>query len=121
MPLIDFGHLHFGENKVQEAMDKWSKIKSENDKIKLHLIGKLQTNKAKLAVNLFDFIHSLDRKKLANKISNEQQKINKNVKFFIQVNWVMKIKNLASKKNVETRFFICKTSLNLNINVPTLL
>ena len=86
MPLINFGHLDYGENRVQEAVEKWSKIKSENDKIKLHLIGKLQTNKAKLAVNLFDFIHSLDGEKLANKISNEQQKINKSVKLFIQVN-----------------------------------
>ena len=116
MPLINFGHLDYGENRVQEAVEKWSKIKSENDKIKLHLIGKLQTNKAKLAVNLFDFIHSLDGEKLANKISNEQQKINKSVKLFIQVNLGNEDqKSGIEPKNVETFFKYCKTSLNLNI------
>ena len=116
MPLINFGHLDYGENRVQEAVEKWSKIKSENDKIKLHLIGKLQTNKAKLAVNLFDFIHSLDGEKLANKISNEQQKINKSVKLFIQVNLGNEDqKSGIEPKNVETFFKYFKTSLNLNI------
>ena len=86
LPLIEYGHLDFGENKVQEAIEKWSKIKSDNNNIKLHLIGGLQTNKVKLAVKLFDYIHSVDSEKLAKKISDEQQKQNKKVKVFIQVN-----------------------------------
>ena len=73
-PLIEHGHLDFGENKVQEAIDKWSDVKLNNNDIKLHLIGGLQTNKVKLAVKLFDYIHSVDSEKLAKKISNEQQK-----------------------------------------------
>ena len=79
-PLIDHGHLDFGENKVQEAIEKWSDIKSSNKNIKLHLIGGLQTNKVKLAVQLFDYIHSVDSEKLAKKISDEQNKINKKIK-----------------------------------------
>ena len=83
--LIDHGHKHFGENKVQEAMDKWSDIK-EKFGIKLHMVGKLQTNKVKQAVRIFDFIHSIDSEKLAQKVANEQKKINKNIKIFIQIN-----------------------------------
>ena len=86
LPLIDYGHLDFGENKVQEAIDKWSKVKLENNKIQLHLIGKLQTNKVKFAVEIFDYIHSLDSIKLAKKISDEQTKKSKRIKIFIQVN-----------------------------------
>ena len=86
LPLIEYGHLDFGENKVQEAIEKWSDIKLNNNNIKLHLIGGLQTNKVKLAVKLFDYIHSVDSEKLAKKISDEQQKQNKKVKVFIQVN-----------------------------------
>ena len=86
LPLLEFGHIDFGENKVQEAVDKWTKIKKENPKIKLHMIGKLQTNKVKLAVQLFDYIHSVDSEKLAKKIADEQLKINKKVKVFLQVN-----------------------------------
>ena len=86
MPLIDYGHEDFGENKVQEATDKWSNIKLKNNKIKMHLIGKLQTNKVKHALKIFDYIHSLDSMKLANKISTEQKKINKKPKIFIQIN-----------------------------------
>ena len=86
LPLIKFGHIHFGENKVQEAISKWSKIKLENHKIKLHLIGKLQTNKVKFAVEIFDYIHSLDSIKLAKKIADEQVKKSKKLKIFIQVN-----------------------------------
>ena len=74
MPLIDFGHIHYGENKVQEAVDKWSIYKKKNNKIKLHMIGRLQSNKVKLAVSLFDFIHSVDSSKLVKKISEEQKK-----------------------------------------------
>ena len=73
-PLIEFGHTNFGENQVQEAVKKWSNIKRQNDKIKLHMIGKLQTNKVKYAIPLFDYIHSLDNLKLAEKISSEQKK-----------------------------------------------
>ncbi len=84
--LINFGHQHYGENKVQEAMDKWANIKERNKLIKLHMIGKLQTNKVKSAVKIFDYIHSVDNNKLAKKISEENSKQNKNVKIFIQVN-----------------------------------
>ncbi len=85
-PAIDHGHLHFGENKVQEALEKWTEIKEKNRSIKLHLIGKLQTNKVKYCLPLFDFIHSLDNIKLADKIANEQIKKNFKPKLFIQVN-----------------------------------
>ena len=86
IPLIEHGHLHFGENKVQEAIDKWTIIKQKNSQIKLHMIGKLQTNKVKYAVKLFDYIHSVDSEKLAKKILEEQNKINRKIKIFIQVN-----------------------------------
>ena len=85
-PLIEFGHIHFGENKVQEAVEKWRVVKEKNSQIKLHMIGKLQTNKVKYAVKLFDYIHSVDSKKLAKKISIEQTKENKKIKIFLQVN-----------------------------------
>ena len=85
-PLIENGHIDFGENKVQEAIDKWSKIKKDNQNIKLHMIGRLQTNKVKYAVTLFDYIHSLDSLRLAKKISEEQKKIKKKLKIFIQIN-----------------------------------
>ena len=86
LPLIDQGHIDYGENKVQEAAEKWTEIKKTNSKIKLHMIGKLQTNKVKLAVQIFDYIHSVDSKKLAKKIADEQNKINKKTKIFLQVN-----------------------------------
>ena len=86
LPLIDHGHIDFGENKVQEAVEKWTEIKKINPKIKLHMIGKLQTNKVKFAVKLFDYIHSVDSEKLAKKIADEQKKINKKIKIFLQVN-----------------------------------
>ena len=85
-PLIDHGHNHFGENKVQEAISKWSNVKRENKHINLHMIGKLQSNKAKDAVKIFDFIHSLDNQKLANVLAKHQFNLNKNLKYFIQVN-----------------------------------
>ena len=84
--MIEYGHLDYGENKVQEAIDKWSEIKIKKPQIKLHLIGKLQTNKVKFAIRIFDYIHSVDSIKLAKKISDEQNKQNKKVKIFIQVN-----------------------------------
>tara|TARA_B100000902_G_scaffold397609_1_gene461913 strand:- start:736 stop:1395 length:660 start_codon:yes stop_codon:yes gene_type:complete len=86
LPLIEHGHLNFGENKVQEAVEKWIEIKKTNSKIKLHMIGKLQTNKVKFAVKLFDYIHSVDSEKIAKKIADEQSKINKKIKIFLQVN-----------------------------------
>ena len=85
-PLIDYGHKDFGENKVQEAVEKWTEIKKINPELQLHMIGKLQTNKVKFAVKLFDYIHSVDSEKLAKKIADEQNKINKNIKIFLQVN-----------------------------------
>ena len=86
LPLIDHGHLDFGENKVQEAVDKWAVMKEKKPNIQLHMIGGLQTNKVKLAVKLFDYIHSVDSEKLAKKIADEQIKINRDIKIFIQVN-----------------------------------
>jgi pyridoxal phosphate enzyme (YggS family) len=86
LPLIEHGHLDYGENKVQEAIDKWTEIKNKKPELKLHMIGKLQTNKVKMAVSLFDFIHSVDSVKLAKKIADEQSKIKKKIKIFIQVN-----------------------------------
>ena len=86
IPLIDHGHLDFGENKVQEAIDKWSEIKIKKPQIKLHMVGKLQTNKVKFAVKLFDYIHSVDSQKLAKKIADEKIKVNRDIKIFLQVN-----------------------------------
>ena len=85
-PLIDFGHCHYGENKVQEAVVKWSKIKKERNNLCLHMIGKLQSNKAKNAVQIFDYIHSLDNQKLVDALTKSQVNLNKNLKYFIQVN-----------------------------------
>ena len=109
-PLIEYGHLDFGENKVQEAMEKWSDIKLSKSNLKLHLIGGLQTNKVKYAVKLFDYIHSVDSEKLAKKISEEQDKQNKKVKVFIQVN----IGNENQKSGVDKLLvpelcYYCKT------------
>ena len=100
LPLLDHGHINFGENKVQEALDKWVDLKSKYKNIKLHMIGKLQTNKVKNAISLFDYIHSIDNKKLAEKIANEQQKQNKSIKFFIQVN----IGDEEQKSGISKRF-----------------
>ena len=86
LPLLDYGHLHFGENKVQECVRKWQELKNRYENIKLHMIGKLQTNKVRDCLKYFDFIHSLDSKKLAKKISDEQVKQNKKIKVFIQIN-----------------------------------
>ena len=114
-PLIEYGHSDFGENKVQEAVEKWSSIKSNKNNIKLHLIGGLQTNKVKLAVKLFDYIHSVDSEKLAKKISVEQQKQNKNIKIFIQVNiGDEKQKFGVDKSSVSQLYLNCK-DLNLDV------
>ena len=115
LPLIEHGHINFGENKVQEAIDKWTEIKSKNSNIKLHLIGKLQTNKVKFAVKLFDYIHSVDSEKLAKKISDEQLKINKNIKIFIQVNIGSENqKSGISKNDVLNLYSYCK-KIGLNV------
>ena len=116
MPLIDYGHLDYGENKVQEAIEKWVDIKNKHKKIKLHLIGKLQTNKVKFAVKIFDYIHSLDSKKLAKKISDEQKKIEKNIKIFIQIN--IGEENQKSGVNLsdfEKLYDYCKNELKLDV------
>ena len=118
-PLIEYGHLDFGENKVQEAIDKWTNIKSINKNINLHLIGSLQTNKVKFAVNLFDYIHSVDSEKLAKKISDEQKKQNKKVKIFIQVNIGNENqKSGINKLSLPSFYSYCK---NCNLNVVGLM
>ena len=96
-PLVEHGHTEFGENKVQEAIEKWTDIKTKNKNLSLHLVGKLQSNKTKLALKIFDYIHSLDNEKLANKISEEQKKIKKKPKLFIQVN----IGNEGQKSGID--------------------
>ena len=115
-PLIENGQIHFGENKVQEAIDKWSDIKKLNENLKLHMIGKLQTNKVKYVVPLFDYIHSLDNIKLAEKIASEQIKKNRNLKIFIQVNIGNESQkaglNISDLKNFYEK---CTQELNLNI------
>ena len=93
LPLIEYGHIDFGENKVQEAIEKWTEIKKTNSRVKLHMIGRLQTNKVKFAVQIFDYIHSVDSIKLAKKIADEQNKIGKKLKFLYRLILVMKIKN----------------------------
>jgi len=115
LPLIKFGHIDFGENKVQEAMDKWTIVKKENSSIKLHMIGKLQTNKVKFAVNIFDYIHSVDSEKLAKKISLESSKINKTIKVFIQVNiGSEEQKSGVDLSNLENLILCCK-EINLDL------
>ena len=114
-PLIEYGHLDFGENKVQEALDKWTEIKKKNPQIKLHMIGKLQTNKVKFAVQIFDYIHSVDSIKLAKKILDEQNKINKKVKIFLQVNIGDEFqKSGISKSGLSQLVSYCK-EINLDL------
>ena len=114
-PLIEHGHIDFGENKVQEAIEKWSDVKLTNNDIRLHLIGGLQTNKVKLAVKLFDYIHSVDSEKLAKKISDEQQKQNKKVKVFIQVNiGNEEQKSGINKSSLNQLYSYCK-AIDLNV------
>jgi len=115
LPLIEYGHEHFGENKVQEALNKWGDIKSQKPNIKLHMIGKLQSNKVKQAVSIFDFIHSVDSIKLANKISEEQQKQNKNINIFLQVNIGDEIQKSGSNLNDLDKLVAECEKLNLNV------
>jgi PLP dependent protein len=119
-PLLQYGHIHYGENKVQEAFEKWKDVRNEFKNIKLHLIGNLQTNKVKQAVIIFDYIHSLNSVKLADKISSEQKKINKNLKIFIQIN----IGNEAQKNGIqidELDTFYNYTTKKLKLNVVGLM
>jgi PLP dependent protein len=116
LPLINDEHVHFGENKVQEAIDKWTDVKQSFNHIKLHMIGKLQTNKVKYVIPLFDYIHSLDNLKLAEKISTEEEKKGKKIKIFIQIN----IGNEDQKSGIapeklENFYKICTQDLKLNI------
>jgi len=115
-PLIEYGHEHYGENKVQEALTKWTETKKRNPKLKLHMIGKLQTNKVKFLFPLFDYLHSLDNLKLANKIAEQEDKNGKKLKIFIQVN----IGNENQKNGVDLNYLeefysICVQELKLNI------
>jgi pyridoxal phosphate enzyme (YggS family) len=115
MPLIEFGHQDFGENKVQEAIDKWSDVKVQKPKINLHLIGKLQTNKVKKAVKVFDYIHSLDSEKLAKKIADEEKNQNKKIKLFIQLNLGDEDQKSGLDRNNLLEFYDYCKKLNLNI------
>ena len=116
MPLIESGHIHYGENKVQEALEKWPQIKKEFKNIKLHMIGKLQTNKVKYVLPLFDYIHSLDNLKLAQKISNEQKKLNKQLKIIIQVNLASEEqKNVIAPNQLLNFYEECTVNLDLKI------
>ena len=116
IPLINHGHVHFGENKVQESISKWTDIKNDFKNIKLHMVGKLQTNKIKYVLPLFDYIHSLDNIKLAEKISNEQQKINKKIKIFIQVNIGKESqKSGILEENLFSFYEKCKNDFGLQI------
>ena len=115
-PLIDFGHTDYGENKVQEAVAKWSEFKKKNQNIKLHMIGKLQTNKSKDAVMLFDYIHSLDSQKLADSLAKHQKNLNRNLKYFIQVNIGNEIqKSGIPVTELDPFYNYCRNEINLNI------
>ncbi len=116
LPLIDYGHLDYGENKVQEAINKWSEIKKQKKNLNLHMVGRLQSNKVKQALKVFDYIHSLDSIKLAKKISDEQKKIGKKIKIFIQIN----IGNEKQKSGINIDelpdfYNLCVNDLDLNI------
>ena len=115
LPLIEYGHLDYGENKVQEALEKWTDIKKQNSKINLHLIGKLQSNKVKFALKIFDYIHSLDNEKLAKKISDEQEKQNVKPKIFIQINLGQESQKSGISKNNLEEFYNFSKNLGLNI------
>ena len=129
LPLIEHGHIDYGENKVQEAVDKWTEIKKKYSRIQLHMIGRLQTNKVKFAVQLFDYIHSVDSKKLAKKIADEQSKINKKIKIFLQVNIaneeqksginkndINELVNYCNEIGLDVIGLMCIPPLNVNPN-----
>ena len=115
-PLIDYGHLHFGENKVQEAEAKWHEIKTHKKDLKLHMIGKLQSNKAKKAVELFDYIHSLDNQKLADTLAKNEVSLNKKLKYFVQVNLGNELqKSGIPSSEIDSFYNYCKYEKKLNI------
>ena len=115
-PLLDHGHDHFGENKVQEAFAKWGEIKTKNTNLKLHMVGKLQTNKAKTALKIFDFIHSLDNQKLADVLSKTQTNTNKSIKYFIQVNIGNELqKSGIPVKELDAFYTYCSKEKNLDV------
>ena len=115
LPLIEHGHVDFGENKVQEAIEKWTEIKQTNLQVKLHMIGKLQTNKVKFAVQVFDYIHSVDSEKLAKKIADEQNKINKKIKIFLQVNIGDENQKSGINKNDVSKLVSYCKKIDLNL------
>ena len=115
LPLVEYGHTDYGENKVQEALDKWTEVKLKNTTIKLHLIGRLQTNKVKFALRIFDYIHSLDSEKLANKIADEQEKQGKKPKIFIQVNIGNEDQKSGIHRDKLVDFYKFCKDLNLDI------
>ena len=115
LPLIEYGHSDYGENKVQEALEKWTDIKKTNSKIKLHMVGKLQTNKVKFAVQIFDYIHSVDSEKLARKIAEEQNKINKKTKIFLQVNIGDENQKSGINKNEVDKLVSFSEEIGLNV------
>ena len=116
MPLIENGHIHFGENKIQEAEDKWLEVKNRYNKLQLHMIGKLQSNKAKKAVKIFDYIHSLDNAKLASKIFHYEKELNRKIKLFIQVNLAKEDQKSGILLNDLNKFYdYCTKELSLNV------
>ena len=115
LPLIEYGHQDFGENKVQEALEKWTEVKNKNKNIKLHMVGKIQTNKVKFVLPLFDFIHSLDSLKLAKKISEEQKKYQKKPKIFIQINIGNESQKSGIDKNKLAEFY--NECINLDLDI----
>ena len=115
-PVLEYGHKNFGENKIQEAISKWTDVKKEHTDIKLHMLGKVQTNKVKFLIPLFDYLHSLDNFKLAEKISKEEVKKNKKIKIFVQVNLgEEEQKNGINLKDLDNFYYECKKNLNLDI------
>jgi len=115
LPLIEYGHSDYGENKVQEALEKWTEIKKINSKIRLHMVGKLQTNKVKFAVQIFDYIHSVDSEKLARKIAEEQNKMNKKIKIFLQVNIGDENQKSGINKNELSQLVSFSEEIGLNV------
>ena len=116
MPLVEFGHNHFGENKVQEADTKWHKVKKEKKNLRLHMVGKLQSNKAKKAVEIFDYIHSLENQKLADILSKCQNEINKSINYFIQVNIGNESQKAGIQYNEVDQFYnYCTREKKMNI------
>ena len=116
IPLLESGHVHFGENKIQEAEDKWPNVRNRYKNLKLHMLGKLQSNKVKKAVQLFDYIHSLDSKKLALKINQYEKELNKKIKLFLQINIAEEIQKSGILLNDLDNFYnYCTQELSLNI------